>query len=146
MTAVRYINDILRPSVLPYIHGLPEALFQQDNARPRTARTTMNFFTNSHVNLLPWPPRSPDLSPIEHVWDMMGVRISQLTPPPKTLASLQDAVQAAWDALPQADIDNLILSMPRRVAECLQGIEVVRLIINILSTICVFFVENLQEW
>ena len=68
MTAVRYINDILRPSVLPYIHGLPEALFQQDNARPRTARTTMNFFTNSHVNLLPWPPRSPDLSPIEHVW------------------------------------------------------------------------------
>ena len=76
MTSLRYVDDILRPSLLPCIQELLEALFQQDNARPHIARGTINFFANSHVNLLAWPPRSPDLSPIEHMWDMMGVRIS----------------------------------------------------------------------
>ncbi|GFT11624.1 transposable element Tcb2 transposase [Trichonephila clavipes] len=48
---------------------LPAAIFQQDNARPYTARVTQDFL--HHFETLPWPARSPDLSPVEHVWDQL---------------------------------------------------------------------------
>ena len=39
-------------------------MFQQDNARPYTARVAMNFLTQNNVNVLPWPSKSPDFNPI----------------------------------------------------------------------------------
>ncbi|GFT89336.1 transposable element Tc1 transposase [Trichonephila clavipes] len=55
----RYIDDILRPHVGPFLNGLPEAIFQQDNACPHTARVAQDFLR--HFQTLPWPARSPDL-------------------------------------------------------------------------------------
>ncbi|GFV43828.1 transposable element Tcb1 transposase [Trichonephila clavipes] len=40
MTAQRYVHDILPPYVLPLMQRLPGAIFQQDNARPHTARVS----------------------------------------------------------------------------------------------------------
>ncbi|GFX10441.1 HTH_Tnp_Tc3_2 domain-containing protein [Trichonephila clavipes] len=51
----------------PFLNGLPGAIFQQDNARPHTARVAQDFL--DHFQTLPWPARSPDLSPVGHVWD-----------------------------------------------------------------------------
>ncbi|GFW53218.1 l-Fucosyltransferase [Trichonephila clavipes] len=65
MTVQRYVHDILQPHVLPFMQRLPGAIFQQDNARSHTARVSQYFFRT--VTILPWPARSPDLSPIEHV-------------------------------------------------------------------------------
>lgn len=38
---------------------------------PHIAKNTLNFLEASHVKLLPWSLRSSDLSPIEHVWNMV---------------------------------------------------------------------------
>ncbi|GFU69712.1 transposable element Tc1 transposase [Trichonephila clavipes] len=65
LTGQRYVDDILRPHVGPFLNGLPGAIFQQDNARPHTARVAQDFLR--HFQTLPWPPRSPHLSPVEHV-------------------------------------------------------------------------------
>ncbi|GFX22721.1 serine-enriched protein [Trichonephila clavipes] len=43
----------------------PRDNFQQDNARPHSARVAQDFLR--HFQTLPWPARSPDLSPVEHV-------------------------------------------------------------------------------
>ncbi|GFX03504.1 transposable element Tc1 transposase [Trichonephila clavipes] len=51
----------------------PGLIFLQDNAKPHTTRVAMNCLT-AYQTLL-WPVRSPDPSPIEHVWDMMGRRL-----------------------------------------------------------------------
>ncbi|MBJ5584651.1 transposase [Salmonella enterica subsp. enterica serovar Typhimurium] len=77
----RYISDVLEPVVLPYLQDLPAATFQQDNARPHVARTVQQFFTAQEVCLLPWPACSPDMSPIGHVWSLIGNRVARQTPP-----------------------------------------------------------------
>ncbi|GFX27992.1 transposable element Tc1 transposase [Trichonephila clavipes] len=57
LTGQRYVDDILRPHVGPFLNGLPGAIFQQDNARPHTATVAQDFLR--HFQTLPWPPRSP---------------------------------------------------------------------------------------
>ncbi|UYV84923.1 hypothetical protein LAZ67_X004023 [Cordylochernes scorpioides] len=79
MTAQRYVDDVLRPVTLPYLQWVPNALYQQDNARPHTARISQQALQD--VQMLPWPPYSPDLSPIEHVWDIIGRRLHALPQP-----------------------------------------------------------------
>ncbi|UYV85003.1 hypothetical protein LAZ67_X004225 [Cordylochernes scorpioides] len=79
MTAQRYVDDVLRPVTLPYLQGVPNALYQQDNARPHPARISQQALQD--VQMLPWPPYSPDLSPIEHVWDIIGRRLHALPQP-----------------------------------------------------------------
>ncbi|UYV61937.1 hypothetical protein LAZ67_1007106 [Cordylochernes scorpioides] len=116
MTAQRYVDDVLRPVTLPYLQGVPNALYQQDNARPHTARISQQALQD--VQMLPWPPYSPDLSPIEHVWDIIGRRLHAL-PKPRSEDELWQMVEREWRAIPQDAIRTLIDSLPRRVAACI---------------------------
>ena len=111
----RYIRDVLQPGVLPLIQAIPHAIFRQDNARPHVARIVHAFFQRRRVSLLPWPARSPDMSPIEHFWDMVGRRLNRQGPPAPTLDSLWTRIQTAWRDIPQEDIQGLFYSMPRRI-------------------------------
>ncbi|GFW63449.1 DDE_3 domain-containing protein [Trichonephila clavipes] len=69
----RYVDDIVRLYVGPFLNGLPGAIFQQDNARPHTARVAQVFLR--HFQTLPRKVRSPDLSPVEHMWDQLKWQI-----------------------------------------------------------------------
>ncbi|UYV82730.1 hypothetical protein LAZ67_22000686 [Cordylochernes scorpioides] len=121
MTAQRYVDDVLRPVTLPYLQGVPNALYQQDNARPHTARISQQALQD--VPMLPWPPYSPDLSPIEHVWDIIGRRLHAL-PQPRSEDELWQMVEREWRAIPQDAIRTLIDSLPRRVAACIAVHEI----------------------
>ncbi|GFV65964.1 transposable element Tcb1 transposase [Trichonephila clavipes] len=103
-------------SPAPGIMGLATAVFQQDNARPHVARIVQSFFVNHQIELLPWPARSLDLSPIENMWSMVAKRLTQITPPAATPDQLWQRVEAAWSVVPQEHIQSLFESMPRRVA------------------------------
>jgi len=46
-------------------------IFQQDNASPHSAEITKTFLNQTFPNLLNWPAKSPDLSPIEQIWDYL---------------------------------------------------------------------------
>ncbi|GFX08903.1 transposable element Tcb2 transposase [Trichonephila clavipes] len=58
LTGQRYVDDILRSHVGRYLNGFPVAIFEQDNARPHTARVAQDILR--HFQTLPWPARFSD--------------------------------------------------------------------------------------
>ncbi|GFV65431.1 transposable element Tcb2 transposase [Trichonephila clavipes] len=102
LTGQRCVDDILRPHVGPFLNGLPGANFQQDNARPHTTRVAQDFLR--HFQTLPWLALSPDLSPVEHVWD----QLKRQMPSCHSVHDLELVVQDLWAHLPQDNIRCLI--------------------------------------
>ena len=115
LTARRYIDEVLQPVVIPWLFQNPRTVYQHDNATPHTAVITRNFLNANNVHLLPWPARSPDMSPIEHLWDHLGRRIRQRQQPPVTFQDLGRALQDEWRQIPIHVIRRLTNSMRRRV-------------------------------
>ncbi|GFT21615.1 transposable element Tcb1 transposase [Trichonephila clavipes] len=101
---------------IPYLQELPNAIFQQDNAHSYTARISQK--TLRGVQLLPWPAYSPDLSSIEHVWDVIGHSFQTL-PLLRTNDQLWQMVEREWRTIPQGTIHTLIDSVPRLVSSCI---------------------------
>ncbi|GFY16264.1 uncharacterized protein TNCV_2349091 [Trichonephila clavipes] len=64
---------------------------------------------------LPWPARSPDLSPVQHVWDQLKRQV----PSCHSVHDLELVVQDLWAHLPQDNIRCPINSMPDRVVACI---------------------------
>ncbi|GFW18918.1 transposable element Tcb1 transposase [Trichonephila clavipes] len=96
-----------------------EFLFMDDNAHPHRANIVDECLQSEDITRMDWPVYSPDLNPIEHVWDTLGRRIAAHQPPPTCLPELWRALFAEWCNIPQDQIDNLILSMPRRCKACI---------------------------
>ncbi|KAI3362808.1 hypothetical protein L3Q82_001858 [Scortum barcoo] len=119
LTAIRYRDEILRPLVRPYAGavGSPGFLLMQDNARPHVAGVCQQFLQDEGIDAMDWPARSPDLNPIEHIWDIMSRSIHQRHVAPQTVQELADALVQVWEEIPQETIRHLIRSMPRRTTE-----------------------------
>ena len=93
-------DDVLTPHMLRAMNLRREVL-QHDNSRPHTARATVDFLANQNVTVLPWPSKSPDLNPIEHLWDELDRRMHSRQPAPQTLQQLQQAIEQECGRIPQ---------------------------------------------
>ena len=77
--------------MLPEIN-LHWEVFHHDNARLHTARATVDFLAKQNVTVLTLPFKSPDLNPIEHLWDDSDRRMHNRQPAPHTLQELLQAL------------------------------------------------------
>ena len=76
LNALRYRDDILDPIVLPFLTQRNfDHVFQHDNPGCHCTRVCQDVLNQNHIRVLPWPKLSPDLSPIEHLWDEIGRRV-----------------------------------------------------------------------
>lgn len=71
----------------------------QDNSPVHTANNVMNFFSNRNFELMEWPPKSPDLNPIENVWSLMENGWPAIHP--RNAANLHAVVQERWQLVGQ---------------------------------------------
>ncbi len=110
LNAPRYRDEILRPIVVPFIHD-HHLMLQHDNAWPQDARICTQFLEAENIPVLAWPAYSPDMSPIEHVWDALDRRIRQSVPALANIQQLCTAIEEEWTNIPQATINNLITFM-----------------------------------
>ncbi|GFT44027.1 transposable element Tcb1 transposase [Trichonephila clavipes] len=92
---------------------LSGAIFQQENDQLHTAKVSQDCFRT--VTTLPWPTRSPDLTPIEHIWDLLGRRIGH----PTRLNELESKLPLILNEMSEDIIQNLYASTPNRIASCI---------------------------
>ncbi|GFT15441.1 transposable element Tc3 transposase [Trichonephila clavipes] len=120
VNGTRYCNEILLPYVRLFRGAMGlQFLFMDDNAPCHCTVAAVQLLESEDIEHMDWPARSPDLNPIEHVWDFLGRRLAVRTLPPVTIRDLRLALQDEWAAMPQQLIDTLILSMGRRCETCL---------------------------
>ncbi|CDQ64550.1 unnamed protein product [Oncorhynchus mykiss] len=113
LNAARYREDILLPHVVPFLQAHPNMTLQHDNATSHMAR---DFPQDRNVSVLPWPAKSPDLNPIEHVWDLLNRRVRDRTIPPRNVWELAGALVEEWGNISQQELANLVQSMRRCTA------------------------------
>jgi transposase len=115
LNAVQYRDRILS-TVVPYVQQHKLTL-QQGNARPHVGRICREYLQAQNVDPLEWPPYSPDLSPIVHLWDEIDRRIRRRPQAPQNVQQLTDTITEEWDILSQHRINTLLLSMDKRISE-----------------------------
>ncbi len=54
---------------------------------------------DNEFTLLKWPPQSPDLNPIEHLWDVVEREIDIMDVQPTNLQQLRDAIMSIWSKI-----------------------------------------------
>ncbi|KAL0152658.1 hypothetical protein M9458_052381, partial [Cirrhinus mrigala] len=110
LNAQRYRDEILRPTVVPFIHD-HHLMLQHDNARPHVAWICTQFLEAENFPVLAWPAHSPNMSPIEHVWDALDRCVRQRVPVSASIQQLRTAIEEEWTNIPQVTINNPINSM-----------------------------------
>ena len=124
VTAETYA-EVLRQHFVPFstskLDGLQNCILQDDNAPPHRAASVQQWKEQLGIRTLRWPSRSPDMNPIEHVWDLIKRKIHHHNQPPQNASELRQAILDAWQELPQAVINRLVLSMSNRVAALLRA-------------------------
>lgn len=100
----------------------PGYTFMQDNAPIHKALVTQEWLESHGVEVMDWPPYSPDLNPIEHLWWALKRMVYHLHPELEKEGGSKAAIerfivacQEAWDKLPQSLLNDMLESMPRRV-------------------------------
>uniref|UniRef100_A0A667ZNY4 Transposase Tc1-like domain-containing protein n=1 Tax=Myripristis murdjan TaxID=586833 RepID=A0A667ZNY4_9TELE len=115
LNAETYRDEILQPVAIPYLHSLgPNSVLLDDNARPHRAGFIRDYLQSLAVERMEWPASSPDLNPIERLWDQLGRAVRARVTNTTTLADLRQMLVEEWDAIPQQCVSRLVTSMRRR--------------------------------
>ncbi len=115
MTNVRERDEILDVYVRPYAGAIgPQFILMDDNAIPHRARVDEEYLQQETTVRMDWPACSPDLNPIEHVWNMLQVAILRCPVQPTTLVELGNALTEEWNNIEVAATQRLIRSMIHR--------------------------------
>lgn len=117
VNSIHYKN-LLNEYLLSFMNQLDNSIdyiFQDDNAPIHRAHIITEWKENNSIISLPWPAQSPDLNPIEHLWDVLERKVRKRTPHPKNINELFDILVEEWNNINIEILENLVDSMPRRI-------------------------------
>jgi transposase len=115
ITSESYQQRII-PVVEGWVRMYPGLLFMQDNAPGHAAAETLEELRERGIVVIQWPPFSPDVNPIETLWNRMKDWIEKTYPEDDiTYDKLREVVREAWDTVGGAEeLQKLIRTMPER--------------------------------
>jgi len=105
--------DILNNFILPLHNTNKKLIYQQDNAPSHTSIKSIKFFSENKIEVMYWPPRSPDLNPIENLWNLIKQETRK-----KYYGTKEEMIREITNILnnfPIEKINNLINSMDSRI-------------------------------
>ena len=108
----------LRPSTKKLRTG-NDFILQQDNDPKHTAKKMKVYFDTNNINVLEWPSQSPDLNPIENLWYILDRKIGDRAFRCKD--NLKEAIMSPCDNITTKETQNLVNSMPNRLAETIKA-------------------------
>jgi len=92
-----------------------DIIFQHDNDPKHTARSTKAWLQYNEIAVLKWPAQSPDLNPIEHLWNELDRRVRNRQKQPSNKEELWEAIEEEWQKIGQDFCIKLISTMPARI-------------------------------
>lgn len=116
MNSVKYtgvIDHVLQPFIRKYHDD--SVIFQQDNAPCHVSRASKEHFAKKNIQIMEWPPNSPDLNPIENLWGYLKLKVAKRSP--KTILDLENVLKEEWSNLTLKYLQSLVRSMPKRLEE-----------------------------
>lgn len=115
MNSANY-TEILNNHLIPFIDE--ETYFQDDNAPCHRSKKVKQFIDDNKIKTIDWPANSPDLNPIENIWNLMKTRLKKRDVTSKK--SLIENLNEIWSKeISEEYLDKLIESMERRIEECI---------------------------
>ncbi len=122
LNATAYLS-IVADHVHPFMTTVSDGYFQQDNAPCHKAQIISDWFLehDNEFTLLKWPPQSPDLNLIEHLWDVVEREIHIMDVQPTNLLQLRDAIMSIWTKISEKCFQHLVESMPLRIKAVLKA-------------------------
>lgn len=96
--------------------SIADYTFVQDNAPSHTADLTKKWLREQHISVLEWPPNSPDMNIIEHVWAELDKAVRLRDQEIFDKDSLFNVIEDEWKKIPLSYIQRLYKSLPRRIA------------------------------
>lgn len=124
VNAAAYLQ-ILQEGLLPSLDDAGvqtwEVVYQQDNAPAHRGAQVKQWLGGKHMEILWWPPYSPDLNIIENLWSIIKRRVRKRTPFPSNVDQLWSYVEEEWYQVTVEEIQALYESIPRRVNAVIQA-------------------------
>ncbi len=126
LNATAYLS-IVADHVHPFITSVypsSDAYFQQDNAPCHKAQIISDWFLehDNEFTLLKWPPQSPDLNPIEHLWDVVEREIHIMEVQPINMQQMRNTIiMPIWTKISEECFQYLVESMPLRIKALLKA-------------------------
>ncbi|CAD6196871.1 unnamed protein product [Caenorhabditis auriculariae] len=107
------IGPLHRNQMLPHLRAMGRgSVYQQDNDPKHTSLFVKDWFKSRRVNVMGWPSQSPDLNPIEHLWEELERRCANKRA--KNCNEKFAQLLSEWNQIPMSTIDTLLNSMQRR--------------------------------
>lgn len=93
----------------------PNFVLQQDNDPKHSSKLCKNYLEKKQeagvLTVMTWPAQSPDLNPIELLWDELDRRVRSKQP--TNLRQLWEFLQQEWSEIPASYLENLVARMPK---------------------------------
>jgi hypothetical protein len=115
------MEDDLLGSLEWYGKSPEEMIFQQDGDSKHRCLAHRGWFKDNGIKLLPWPAQSADIAPIEHLWSHLKKELKKYDHPPGGILELWERIEKVWNEIKPEVVQNLIESMPRRVAAVIRA-------------------------